>query len=218
MSHSMNPHPNHPKPEMNTSSFFILQQQAALAKAAEQQQSATVAEGSTSSVVVPNTESNPAVVVPNGSSSSSATLLPPGSTFGSSTPNPSTSTTAINNALFNNPVLSPGSLDHCNQQGGFHDGLMDVVIDMDEDYIDDVSELNSLEGAAFQSRMDPQKMSPEEVKAFPDVLEQQNNLIPMYLYIRNSILKLWYQKPQVCFVVDSSSDSKYLTLCLQSTL
>lgn len=70
-------------------------------------------------------------------------------------------------------------------------------IDDDVDqFIDHDAELSTLEGAAFQSRLWADKMSAEEMKAFHDVVEN-TSLIPLFLHIRNSILKFWLINPKV---------------------
>lgn len=72
-------------------------------------------------------------------------------------------------------------------------------VDGDEEvdcFIDNDMDLNSLEGAANQSRLEHDKMSNEEMEAFPDVLEN-TSLIPIYLHVRNSILKFWLTNPKV---------------------
>lgn len=64
---------------------------------------------------------------------------------------------------------------------------------IDHDYL---VELSTLEGASSQSRLSVDKMSPEEIKAFHDVVEN-TSLIPIFLHIRNSILKFWLISPKV---------------------
>lgn len=74
----------------------------------------------------------------------------------------------------------------------------DVPNDEDQEQFFDQhdAELSTLEGASFQSRLSPDKMSTEEMNAFPDVVEN-TSLIPIFLHIRNSILKFWLMEPKV---------------------
>ncbi|UXI19760.1 RING finger protein [Sarcoptes scabiei] len=70
---------------------------------------------------------------------------------------------------------------------------------IDHDYL---VELSTLEGASSQSRLSVDKMSPEEIKAFHDVVEN-TSLIPIFLHIRNSILKFWLISPKIQLTIDS---------------
>lgn len=179
---------NNPAP---VSSFHILQQQAALMQQGENgiQVITTSASGSTVPSITAGLISSHSH---HHASAESATngIVHSGPILGLSS--------AVVDGLLNSAsAATTTTMDHCNLSGGFHDGLAaDVAFDNDEDYIDDAEELDSLEGAAFQSRMQPDEMSPEEVTAFPDVCEQ-HSLIPVYHFIRNSILKFWYQRPKV---------------------
>lgn len=76
----------------------------------------------------------------------------------------------------------------------------DVPNDEDQEQFFDQydAELSTLDGASFQSRLSPDKMSPEEISAFPDLVEN-TSLIPIFLHIRNSILKFWLIEPKVIF-------------------
>lgn len=80
-------------------------------------------------------------------------------------------------------------VDHCNRPEGFHDGLSDLANDTEEDFVADSSELEKLENCAFQSRMPMDGLTEEEKAVFPDIVEKEDRL-PVYLHIRNSILRI----------------------------
>lgn len=157
---------------MSTSSFFILQQQAVIA--AQQQQQQQDQNTTTISLASDSVNGQPL--------------------------NPSTITVIAGGNGSRNSTI-----DHCNQLGGFHDGMIvasdGIAMDNDEEYTDDSSEYETLDGAAYQSRMSPDKMMEDEIKAFPDVIEHPG-LIPIYLHIRNSILMYWYQNPKTQLLLE----------------
>uniref|UniRef100_A0A6P6XSE1 Lysine-specific histone demethylase n=1 Tax=Dermatophagoides pteronyssinus TaxID=6956 RepID=A0A6P6XSE1_DERPT len=70
-----------------------------------------------------------------------------------------------------------------------------IVDDDPDQFIDHDAELSTLEGAAFQSRLWADKMSTDEMKSFQDVVDN-TSLIPIFLHIRNSILKFWLINPK----------------------
>ncbi|GFN75552.1 lysine-specific histone demethylase 1a-like [Plakobranchus ocellatus] len=55
---------------------------------------------------------------------------------------------------------------------------------------------NSLEGAAFQSRLPVDKMTAQEAAAFPDIVQGPPQAQKVFLYIRNRILQLWLESPK----------------------
>lgn len=94
----------------------------------------------------------------------------------------------------------PPTVDHCNRTEGFHDGLRPLPLnyDTEEDFVSDSAELEKLENCAFQSRLPMDAMNEEEVLGFRDMLDEQDaEFLPLYLLLRNSILRLWYRNPKV---------------------
>ena len=94
----------------------------------------------------------------------------------------------------------PPTVDHCNRAEGFHDGLRPLPLnyDTEEDFVSDSAELEKLENCAFQSRLPMDAMNEEEVFGFRDMLDEQDaEFLPLYLLLRNSILRLWYRNPKV---------------------
>lgn len=105
---------------------------------------------------------------------------------------PGTLSTNTNSDMSNMRLMST-------EFGGIEHEMMDVEQNEMDCFIDNDSDLNTLEGAANQSRLEHDKLSQEEMNAFPDVLENTSS-IPIYLHIRNSILKYWLTNPRVSFL------------------
>nr|CAB3258319.1 lysine-specific histone demethylase 1A [Phallusia mammillata] len=74
------------------------------------------------------------------------------------------------------------------------------------------TEALGLEGAAFQSRLPPNELSPEEKSLFPDVDKGSPDILKHFLFIRNRILQLWLDNPKVELIyeiaVQSMAESK----------
>ncbi|XP_044734274.1 lysine-specific histone demethylase 1A [Chrysoperla carnea] len=74
--------------------------------------------------------------------------------------------------------------------------------DVDENFIKQL--LSTPEGAAFQSRMPYDKMTSTEAIAFPDIAQSSLPTQKVYLNIRNRILQLWLEKPQLQLTVENA--------------
>lgn len=59
-----------------------------------------------------------------------------------------------------------------------------------------------LEGAAFQSRLPCDKMTPQEAQAFPDIVSPAS--VKVFLYIRNRVLQLWLENPKTQLSLEST--------------
>lgn len=66
----------------------------------------------------------------------------------------------------------------------------------DPDDSDAREDPTGLEGAAFQSRLPFDKMSPQEAQAFPDIASGSTQSVKVFLYIRNRLLQLWLDYPK----------------------
>lgn len=64
--------------------------------------------------------------------------------------------------------------------------------------------LSSPEGAAFQSRMPYDKMTSTEAISFPDIASSPIPSQKVYLNLRNRILQLWLERPQVQLTIDNA--------------
>ena len=67
--------------------------------------------------------------------------------------------------------------------------------DMDIDGCED--DPKGLEGAAFQSRLSCEYLSPIEAQAFPEIANGSPSSLKVFFYIRNRILQLWLENPKV---------------------
>ncbi|RWS12458.1 Lysine-specific histone demethylase 1A-like protein [Dinothrombium tinctorium] len=73
------------------------------------------------------------------------------------------------------------------------DEEMSGELEIDSERSEDPS---GLEGAAFQSRLPYDKMTPQEAQAFPDISSGSSSSVKVFLYIRNRLLQLWLEKPK----------------------
>uniref|UniRef100_A0A8C1ZP22 Lysine-specific histone demethylase n=1 Tax=Cyprinus carpio TaxID=7962 RepID=A0A8C1ZP22_CYPCA len=56
---------------------------------------------------------------------------------------------------------------------------------------------NSVEGAAFQSRLPHDRMTSQEAACFPDIISGPQHTQKVFLYIRNRTLQLWLDNPKI---------------------
>uniref|UniRef100_A0A672MVA3 Lysine-specific histone demethylase n=1 Tax=Sinocyclocheilus grahami TaxID=75366 RepID=A0A672MVA3_SINGR len=56
---------------------------------------------------------------------------------------------------------------------------------------------NSVEGAAFQSRLPHDRMTSQEAACFPDIIGGPQHTQKVFLYIRNRTLQLWLDNPKI---------------------
>ncbi|RWS21230.1 Lysine-specific histone demethylase 1A-like protein, partial [Leptotrombidium deliense] len=63
---------------------------------------------------------------------------------------------------------------------------------------------SGLEGAAFQSRLPFDKMTPQEAQAFVDISQGPSSSVKVFLYIRNRLLQLWLDNPKQELVFDAA--------------
>ncbi|XP_035791206.1 possible lysine-specific histone demethylase 1-like [Anopheles albimanus] len=64
--------------------------------------------------------------------------------------------------------------------------------------------MTGLEGAAFQSRLPVDKMTPSEAVCFPEIMQYGLVTVRVFLNVRNRILQMWIEDPTVQLTVENA--------------
>uniref|UniRef100_A0A2M4CZ38 Putative lysine-specific histone demethylase n=1 Tax=Anopheles darlingi TaxID=43151 RepID=A0A2M4CZ38_ANODA len=64
--------------------------------------------------------------------------------------------------------------------------------------------MTGLEGAAFQSRLPVDKMTPSEAVCFPEIMQHGLVTVRVFLNVRNRILQMWIEDPTVQLTIENT--------------